>query len=481
MDGKVGTAVLPVILSGGSGSRLWPMSRELFPKQLQALLGTRTMLQETVERVSGPAFEAPMVVCNDSHRFIIAEQMRQMGVTPGEIVLEPVARNSAPAIAVGALRALERFADPLILVLAADHRIGDVAAFRAAVAAAVPVAAAGHLVAFGITPTGPATGYGYIRKGAPVGDGASRVDRFVEKPPLADAERMVADGRHLWNGGLFLFPARTLIEEMERLAPAVVAAARAGVAAARRDIDFLRLDATAFAASPDISIDYAVMEKTDRAAVVPMDVEWSDIGSWAALWDVAEKDAAGNAVVGDAVFEGTRNSYVRSDSGLLTAVVGLDDVVVVTTEDAVLVCARDKAQDVKKVVERLKAAGREEPTVHRRVYRPWGFYQTLERGERFQVKRLTVYPGRQLSLQRHFHRAEHWVVVNGTALVECGEKKTLVGENESVYIPLAARHRLANPGKVLLNLIEVQSGPYLGEDDIVRYDETLEVRPDAAE
>jgi len=469
--------IVPVILSGGSGSRLWPMSRELYPKQLQPLVGERTMLQDTALRVADPGrFRAPLVVCNEAHRFVVAEQLRAAGVEPADILLEPEARNTAAAVAVAAARALEDGDPALILVLAADQLIREVEGFLAAVDAAADAARAGRLVSLGVRPTEPHTGYGWIRVGADLGGGASVVDRFVEKPKRDAAEAMLADGRHLWNGGIFVFDARQYLEELERHEPRIAAASRAAVAAARRDADFLRLDRAAFADQPSVAVDVAVMERTDRAAVVPMSCTWSDVGNWGALYDVGDHDADGNVVLGDAALHDVRRSYVRSD-GLLTAVVGLEDVVVVATDDAVLVADRRRVQDVKAVVERLKADGRPEASAHSRVYRPWGYYQTLHGGDRFQVKRLTVHPGRQLSLQRHFHRAEHWVVVNGTALVTRGEEKILLGENESVYLPLGAVHRLANPGKVPLNLIEVQVGPYLGEDDIVRYDETLEVGP----
>lgn len=466
--------IIPAILSGGSGSRLWPMSREMFPKQLLELCSDKSMLQETATRVTDAGlFAPPIVVCNEEHRFVIAEQLRQAGVKPTAIILEPTARNTAAAVAVAALTAAETDPDARLLALPADHLIRDRAAFLAAVAAADKAAAAGRLCTFGVTPTRPETGYGYIRAGATIEEapGVRAVAAFVEKPDAATAAEYVASGDYLWNSGMFLFPVADLLAEFERLAPEVLDAARRALAARAADLDFLRLEKTAFAAAPSISIDYAVMEKTDRAAVAPCDIGWTDVGAWSALWEVGERDDAGNVAVGDVMTVDVSGSYVRSDN-MLTAVVGLSDVVVVATDDAVLVAARDAAQDVKKVVERLKADGRKEPISHRKVHRPWGSFQALHAGERFQVKMLTIAPGAQLSLQLHHHRAEHWVVVNGTALVTRGEEQLYVYENQSVYIPIGSVHRLENPGKVPLNVIEVQSGSYLGEDDIVRLNDT---------
>jgi mannose-1-phosphate guanylyltransferase / mannose-6-phosphate isomerase len=465
--------IIPAILSGGSGSRLWPMSRELHPKQLLELCSDKSMLQETALRVAdGDRFAAPIIVCNEEHRFVIAEQMRQSGVKPLAIILEPAARNTAAAVAVAALTAAETDPAAKLLVLPADHLIRDKKAFAAAVAAAEQAADRGRLCTFGISPTRAETGYGYIRAGAAAdgAPGARDVVAFVEKPDSATAEEYVRSGDYLWNSGMFLFPVVELLAEFERLAPAVLDAVRRAVSDKARDLDFLRLDKTAFESAPSISIDYAVMEKTDRAAVVPCDLGWTDVGAWSALWEVGAQDADGNVEIGDVVTVGVRDSYVRSDH-MLTAVIGLTDVVVVTTDDAVLVSSRDAAQDVKKVVEQLKAAGRREPVSHRKVHRPWGSFQSLHSGERFQVKMLTITPGARLSLQRHHHRAEHWVVVNGTALVTRGTEQFNVYENQSIYIPIGEAHRLENPGKVPLNIIEVQSGSYLGEDDIVRLDD----------
>jgi mannose-1-phosphate guanylyltransferase/mannose-6-phosphate isomerase len=465
--------IVPVILSGGSGTRLWPVSRESFPKQLWPLVSERSMMQETALRAVDPAFTPPIVVCNQEHRFLIAEQLREAGIYAARIVLEPVGRNSAPAIAAAALLVAEDDPDAVIWMLAADHSIADNAALQSAVQTAAKAARAGQIVTFGMKPTAPETAYGYIEIGEPLpgADGVYGVARFLEKPDAETAARFVADGRHLWNSGMFVFTARTLLDELERHAPEVLPPVRQAVADRKVDLDFIRLGVEAFTACPSISIDYAVAERTSRAAVLPADLGWSDVGSWSALWDLGTKDAAGNVALGDVVLEGAENCYVRSD-GMLAAVVGLKDAVVVVTEDAVLAMHRSQSQDVKKIVERLKAAGRPEAVAHNRSYRPWGYYECLIQGDRFQVKRIVVTPGRRLSLQSHFHRAEHWVVVNGTAKVTRDAETLIVRENESVYLPLGCVHRLENPGKIPLTLIEVQSGAYLGEDDIVRLEDT---------
>jgi mannose-1-phosphate guanylyltransferase/mannose-1-phosphate guanylyltransferase/mannose-6-phosphate isomerase len=463
--------IFPVILSGGSGSRLWPLSRESFPKQLLALAGEHSMLQGTALRVADPAlFHPVMVVANAEHRFVIAEQLRVIGQETPTLVLEPVARNTAPAVAVAALLASAQDPDALILVMPADHAVPDKQTFLDAVMAGAPAARSGALVLFGIKPDSPATGYGYIRAGEPIEGLVRRVDAFVEKPDLASAERYLADGRYSWNSGIFLLPATAVIAELEAHEPAVIAAARAALDAARRDMDFLRLDPEAFAQSPSISIDYAVMERTARAAVVPSSFGWSDVGAWSALWKLAERDADDNVQIGDTLAVDTRGSYLRSE-GPLIATVGVDDLIVVATADAVLIANRHKDQDVKTLVERLRASSHKAATQTRRVHRPWGWYEGVAEGERFQVKQITVKPGEKLSLQKHFHRAEHWVVVNGTAEIHVDGETRLLAENESVYIPLGATHRLSNPGMVPLNLIEVQSGAYLGEDDIVRFED----------
>jgi mannose-1-phosphate guanylyltransferase/mannose-1-phosphate guanylyltransferase/mannose-6-phosphate isomerase len=463
--------IYPVILSGGSGSRLWPLSRESFPKQLLPLAGERSMLQDTAARVAdAERFQPLTVVANEAHRFVIAEQLREIGVEDARIVLEPVARNTAPAVAVAALLAAEQDPDALVLVMPADHVILDAASFHRAVAAGEAAARKGALVLFGIEPDSPATGYGYIQSGAPLIDGVSQVARFVEKPPLETAERYLKDGGYLWNSGIFLLPAAAFLADLKQHEPAVHAAAAGAIARAERDLTFLRLEAEAFGASPSISVDHAVMERTTKAAVVAADFAWSDVGAWSALWDIAHKDEAGNVLLGDVIALGARGSYIRSE-GPLVATVGLEDIIVVAGPDAVLVAHKGADQDVKQVVDALKARNHPTATQNRRVYRPWGWYEGVHEGDRFQVKRITVKPGEKLSLQKHFHRAEHWVVVNGTALVSVDGEERLLGEDESVYIPLGAVHRLSNPGKVPLNLIEVQSGPYLGEDDIVRFED----------
>ena len=463
--------IFPVILSGGSGSRLWPLSRESFPKQLLPLAGPRTMLQETALRVADPALFHPVtVIANAEHRFVIAEQLREIGQAKPTLVLEPVARNTAPAVAAAALIASRADPEALILVMPADHAVPDPAGFLDAINAGTQAARNGALVLFGIEPDSPATGYGYIRAGAVLEGAAHRVEAFVEKPDQETAEGYLADGRYSWNSGIFLLPAKAVIAELEAHEPAVLAAVREALDAAKHDMDFLRLDADAFAKSPSISIDYAVMERTARAAVVPSSFAWSDVGAWSALWKLAEHDPFDNVQIGDTLAEDTRGSYLRSE-GPLIATVGVDDLIVIATTDAVLVAHRHKDQDVKKVVERLRASNHVTAAQNRRVYRPWGWYEGVSEGERFQVKRILVNPGHKLSLQKHFHRAEHWVVVNGTAEVHLDGETRLLAENESVYIPLGSTHRLTNPGKVPLNLIEVQSGPYLGEDDIVRFED----------
>lgn len=459
--------LLPVLLSGGAGTRLWPLSREAYPKQFLPLAGEHSLLQDTWTRVAALAERAPLVVANEEHRFLAAEQLRQAGADPAAILLEPVGRNTAPAIAVAALQALADGGDPLLLVLPSDHAIADAEGFRAAVAAARAGAEAGALVTFGIQPTHPATGYGWIAY--PAGPGLRPVERFVEKPERARAEAMLAAGGHAWNSGMFLFLASRVVAELERLQPAMLAACRAALDGARRDSDFVRLQRAAFEACPADSIDYAVMEHTRDAQVLPIDVGWSDVGAWSALWDIAERDAAGNAHHGDVIALDCRDTYAWSER--LVAMIGLEGVVVVETPDATLVAAKDRVQEVKEVVARLKASGRSESNLHRKVYRPWGAYDSIDMGERFQVKRITVKPGGTLSLQMHHHRAEHWIVVSGTAKVTRGDEVLLLCENQSTYIPLGVKHRLENPGKVPLELIEVQSGSYLGEDDIVRFED----------
>jgi mannose-1-phosphate guanylyltransferase/mannose-1-phosphate guanylyltransferase/mannose-6-phosphate isomerase len=462
--------ILPVILSGGTGTRLWPLSRESYPKQFWPLASDKTMLAETAARGTGEGFLPPMVVCNEAHRFLVAEQLRDKGAA---IVLEPVGRNSAPAIAAAALIAEETAPGAVLWFMAADAAIGDVPALQAALHKAAAAAQSGAIVTFGMQPTAPETGYGYIEAGdaLPGSDGVQRIARFVEKPDAARAVEFLKTGRHLWNSGMFVATAATMLAEMEAHAPDVLKGVRAAVAGAARDGDFIRLDATAFTATPSISIDYAVMERTQKAAVVPAAIGWSDIGSWAALWEIQQKDSAGNATLGPVELVDAKNCYVRSEA-MLTGVIGLQDAVVVVTDDAVLAMHRDHAQDVKKLLDRLKARGAKEATEHRRAYRPWGHYEGLIVGDRFQVKKIEVRPGAKLSLQKHFHRAEHWVVVSGTAIVRRDGEEIMLRENESVYLPLGCIHRMENPGKIPLTLIEVQSGSYLGEDDIVRFEDT---------
>jgi mannose-1-phosphate guanylyltransferase/mannose-6-phosphate isomerase len=464
----------PVILSGGAGTRLWPLSRELYPKQLLALTGERTMIQQTALRLEGLAAAAPVVVCNEAHRFLVAEQLRQLAIAPQAIVLEPTGRNTAPAIALAAHAALKvagpkAAPDPLLLVLPADHVIRDVPAFHKAVHAALDAAQQGQLVTFGIVPTSPETGYGYIHRG-PASGAVYRIARFVEKPSAAVAKDFVVSGDYYWNSGMFLFGARRYLEELGRLAPEMASACAAAFTAAKADLDFTRIDKQLFEACPSDSIDYAVMEKTSDAVVVPLAAGWSDVGSWAALHEASEPDAHGNVSRGDVICEDSEGCYLYSESRLVSTV-GLKDHVVVETKDAVLVAPRSRVQDVKKLVFRLKEQGRYEHSLHREVFRPWGSYDSIENGPRFQVKRLKVKPGAVLSLQLHHHRAEHWIVVSGTARITRGEEVFLLEENQSTYIPIGVRHRIENPGKIPLHIIEVQSGSYLGEDDIVRLED----------
>lgn len=460
---------LPVVMAGGSGSRLWPLSRQLNPKQFLSLADNLTMLQATLRRLGGLEHSIPCLICNEQHRFLAAEQLRQLGMEQANILLEPVGRNTAPAIALAALQAVQAADDPILLVLAADHLIQDVPAFHTSILAALPLAADGKLVTFGIVPGHPETGYGYIEKGVAVGDGFA-VSRFVEKPDLTTAAEYLASGDYFWNSGMFMFRASRYLEELERFQPAIVAACSEALAGGSQDMHFTRVDAEAFAACPDDSIDYAVMERTTDAVMVPLDAGWSDIGSWSALWEVSAKDADGNVFKGDVLSERSRGSYIHADHRLVAAV-GVEDLVIVETKDAVLVTHKSQVQDVKKIVEQLKNDQRHEHANHREVYRPWGVYDSVDNGPRYQVKRITVNPGAKLSVQMHHHRAEHWVVVSGTAKVTNGDKTYLVTENQSTYIPIGQVHSLENPGVIPLELIEVQSGSYLGEDDIVRFED----------
>ncbi len=457
----------PVILAGGTGSRLWPKSRAALPKQFLALTSEQTMLQETVTRLKGTDSESPIFICNDAHRFLVAEQLRIQNIAHDGILLEPVGRNTAPAIALAALHATKNGEDPILLVLAADHLIKDTPAFHLAIEKAEILARTGKLVTFGIVPDQPHTGYGYIKAGEGIDNGFV-VDEFVEKPDLATAESYVSSGKYFWNSGMFMFKASRYLEELEKFNPDILSVCRDAIDTESADLDFIRVDADVFASCPDDSIDYAVMEKTDSAAMVPLDAGWSDVGSWSSLWETAEKDTRGNVIVGDAILEGVNNSYINAEQRLIS-VIGLDDVVVVETKDAIMVAHKDKVQNIKNVVNRLKAEKRPEFEFHREVFRPWGSYDSIDNGARFQVKRITVKPGEKLSVQMHHHRAEHWIVVSGTANVTIGEKTQLVTENESTYIPIGEVHALENPGKIPLELIEVQSGGYLGEDDIIRF------------
>ena len=463
-------ALIPVILSGGAGTRLWPLSREMYPKQLLALTGKQTMLQDTAVRLAGIAgAQAPIIVCNEAHRFTVAEQVRTLGISAAAILLEPAGRNTAPAVALAALKALEIAAAAVLVVAPADHVIRDACAFQHAAALAAAQAQSGKLVTFGIVAFQPETGYGYIRRGDGHGP-AYPVAEFIEKPPLDLATQFVASGNYYWNSGMFVFTAARYLEELRAFAPDILEAVTAAFRAASSDLDFVRIDKSAFERCRSESIDYAVMEKTGDAVVVPLDAGWSDVGSWSSLFDALPADEDGNVLQGDVLVHDTHDCYVHSTSRLV-ATVGMDDHIVVETKDAVLVAPKERVQDVKELVARLKKSGRPESALHREVFRPWGSYDSIDAGERFQVKRLTVKPGGVLSLQMHHHRAEHWIVVSGTARITRDGKTFLLSENESTFIPIGATHRIENPGKLPLHLIEVQSGSYLGEDDIVRFED----------
>jgi mannose-1-phosphate guanylyltransferase/mannose-6-phosphate isomerase len=475
-------AIQPVILSGGAGTRLWPLSRALYPKQFIRFpqVQPETFLAAALKRLGpGCGCAPPVVVCNNDHRFLVKDEAARAGVEPRAIVLEPMARNTAPAVAVAALLAERSDPEAILAVMPSDHVIRDERAFAAAVRKAGAIAAGGRLVLFGITPGVPHTGYGYIKRGAPLDgfDGAFAVAAFTEKPDRETAAGYLAQGGYDWNSGIFVLGARAFLGELERFEPAILAAAKGALAGARNDLGFLRLEAQAFASAPSISIDYAVMERTGLAAVVPMDVGWSDVGSWSSLWELSSQDAAGNAVHGDALLEATSGCYVFSEKSLV-ATMGVSDLVIVDTPDALLVADRERAQDVGKLAARLKQAGRKEHESHVRNHRPWGYFETLNVGPRFQVKLLHVEPGGKLSMQMHHHRSEHWVVVHGTAKVTVGGEERLVHENQSVYIVATQWHRLENPGKTPLELIEVQIGSYLGEDDIVRSEDAYNRSPD---
>ncbi|HMM73238.1 MAG TPA: mannose-1-phosphate guanylyltransferase/mannose-6-phosphate isomerase [Rhodocyclaceae bacterium] len=476
--------IQPVILSGGSGTRLWPLSRTRYPKQLLALTSECSLLQDTALRIEGAEISlgitpSPIVVCNEEYRFITAEQLREVGKPARALVLEPVGRNTAPAVALAALAAMHAGEDPILLIMPADHVITDRATFCRAVELGARQAAQGAVVTFGIVPDRPETGYGYIRAGDAIegGDGARVLSRFVEKPDRSTAESYLSDGGYLWNSGIFMGRAGLWLELMSRYRADIEAACQAAYAAGSADADFFRVARELFSACPSDSIDYAVMEPLTAesepfapAVVVPLDAGWSDVGAWDSLWQVVDKDENGNAVRGDVLLQDTHDSLVYAE-GRLVACLGIRDAVVVETPDAIMVAAKDRTQDVKSLVTRLQTERREQAEAHRKVYRPWGSYDSIDAGDRFQVKRIVVKPGAALSLQMHYHRAEHWIVVRGTARVVCGDRTILLGENESTYIPLGTQHRLENPGKVPLEIIEVQSGAYLGEDDIVRFED----------
>ena len=464
--------ILPIIMAGGTGSRLWPLSRELYPKQFLAVTGDQSMLQQTLARLSGIEHQAPLLICNEEHRFIAAEQLRLGGFKHSGIILEPVGRNTAPAIALAALHALKNVSadeEPILLVLAADHLIENVEAFQTTVAKALPYAQDNQLVTFGIVPTAPETGYGYIKAGDAVGD-AFFVDQFVEKPDLDVAKSYLKNGEYFWNSGMFLFKASCYIEELKKFRPDILKACEQAMITTESDMDFIRVSKSEFELCPDDSVDYAVMEKSKAVKMVPMDAGWSDVGSWSALWEVSHKDKDQNYIKGDVVTFDTKNSYIHSESKFISTV-GVDNLVIIETKDAVLVARKDKVQNVKDVVNYLKKSGRTEHKIHREVFRPWGKYDSIDFGERDQVKRITVKPSEKLSIQMHHHRSEHWIVVSGTAKVTNGDKTFLVSENESTYIPLGTIHALENPGKIALEMIEVQTGGYLGEDDIVRFED----------
>ena len=464
--------IIPVILSGGSGTRLWPLSRAMRPKQLLRLASHQTMIQDTLSRLDGiPELAPPIIVCNEEHRFTIAEQMREINIHPSAIILEPVGRNTAPAVAISALQAQSVAQDPVLLVLPADHIIGNQEAFHQAVQKGYKVANEGKLVTFGIIPGTPETGYGYIKAGGQLAlEDTYHVDKFVEKPDAETAQCYLNEGGYYWNSGMFMFKASVFLNELKKQNLPMLDSAENALSAATKDMDFIRLDEDVFKKCPSDSIDYAVMEKTTEAVVIPVDIDWNDIGSWSALWEVGDTDLKGNVTKGDVLLENTHNSYIHADSRLVTTV-GLCDHVVIETADAVFVAPRNEAQDVKAIVAQLKTANRDEAVIHHKAYRPWGAYECIDHDSRFQVKRITVNVGASLSLQLHHHRSEHWIVVQGTAKVTCGEKTFLMAENESTYIPLGEKHRLENTGKIPLELIEVQTGSYLGEDDIVRFDD----------
>lgn len=466
--------IIPVILAGGSGTRLWPMSRQHYPKQLLKLFGDKTMLQQTILRLNGVANLAPpIVVCNEEHRFMVAEQLHEIGQGRGSIILEPVARNTAPALALAALHAKSLAENPILLVLSADHMIKDVNAFHIALDDAITAAQSGHLATFGVNPTRPETGYGYIK--TKIDSGAASifypVAQFVEKPDLLTAEKYLAEGCYYWNSGMFVFQTNIFLSELAQQSSDVVHAAEQAKLKAVQDLDFIRVDRESFSQAPNISIDYALMEKSNNVVCVPFNAGWSDVGDWKSFWDLSEKDDSGNSLIGDSIDIGSTNTLVFSQDKLV-ATLGVNNLMIINTPDAVLVADQSQAQQVKSIITRIEKQKRSEHLQHREIYRPWGCYDAVDTGDRYQVNRIRVKPGGRLSLQIHHHRAEHWIVVKGTALVQKGEETILLSENESTYIPVGTKHRLSNPGKIPLEIIEVQSGPYLKEDDVIRYEDS---------
>lgn len=466
--------IIPVILAGGSGTRLWPLSRQHYPKQLLKLFGEKTMLQQTLLRLGGVAnLAAPIVVCNEEHRFMVAEQLHEIGIGDASIMLEPLARNTAPALALAALHALAVDSDPTLLVLSADHMIRDVDAFKEALALAIAAAEQGRLTTFGVKPTRPEIGYGYIKtdKEGPTLQPFYPVVEFVEKPDLVTAQRYIQEGCYYWNSGMFVFQTQTFLRELRAHSPLVVSVAEQAKSRAVQDLDFIRIDRESFAQAPNISIDYALMEKSNNVVCVPLDAGWSDVGDWKSFWDLSEKDEHGNSLIGDSIDIGSTNTLVFSQDKLV-ATLGVTNLMIINTPDAVLVADKSQAQQVKSIIAQIEKQKRSEHLQHREIYRPWGCYDAIDSGDRYQVNRIRVRPGGSLSLQVHHHRAEHWIVVKGTALVQKGDETMLLSENESTYIPVGTKHRLSNPGKIPLEIVEVQSGPYLEEDDVVRYEDS---------
>lgn len=462
-------AIFPIVMAGGSGSRLWPLSRASYPKQFLNMFGAQSLLQETLERVKLLDCFSPIVICNEEHRFLAAEQIRKIGMTDASLVLEPIGRNTAPTVALGALLSQKRMADSLILVLAADHLIHDNQEFKHSIEKAIPHAKAGKIVTFGINPTAPEIGYGYIKIGSKVSSGF-KVNSFVEKPDYNTALKYLESGDYYWNSGIFLMRADVYLDELKKYAPSILDNCEKAIDHASRDLDFIRIDPVYFESCPSESIDYAVIEKTKDVVVIPMDSGWNDIGSWASFWAESQKDNNNNVLKGDVIVQNSANSLIYADNRLVAAV-GVDNLIIIETKDAILVCRKGESQNIKKIVEQLKNNKRYEHMDHREVYRPWGKYDSIDVDERYRVKRITVNPGQKLSVQMHYHRAEHWIIVSGTALVGLGDEEMLLSENQSVYIPLGEKHYLRNPGKIPLELIEVQSGAYLEEDDIVRFED----------